>query len=242
MRVVIVRFSSSARQAPCFAKGLDLEVGDGCIVESENGPDFGVMNQVVMENPYFGAPDTRLPRVLRRATREDEETYSHKVALETQGREYCLTRIREHDLPMKLGAVERQFDGKKMTFYFTAEGRVDFRELVRDLSARFRTRIELRQIGVRDDAGMQGGYGPCGRSLCCATFLRGFDPVSIRMAKSQGLSLNPSKISGMCGRLMCCLKFEYEGNNAAQNKGRGNKTSAGNRSAAGASSSTPRVS
>jgi cell fate regulator YaaT (PSP1 superfamily) len=106
--------------------------------------------------------------------------------------------------------VERQLDGKRMTFYFTAEGRVDFRELVRDLTGRFHTRVELRQIGARDDAGMQGGCGLCGRVLCCSDWIRGFDPVSIKMAKNQGLSLNPAKISGMCGRLMCCLRFEYD--------------------------------
>jgi len=111
---------------------------------------------------------------------------------------------------MKLGLVEQQLDGKRLLFHFTAEGRVDFRELVRDLSAKFRARIELRQVGARDDASMQGGCGPCGKQLCCSTFLKGFDPVSIKMAKAQGLSLNPSKISGMCGRLMCCLKYEYE--------------------------------
>jgi cell fate regulator YaaT (PSP1 superfamily) len=111
---------------------------------------------------------------------------------------------------MKLGQVERQLDGKKMVFYFTSEGRVDFRDLVRDLTSHFRMRIELRQIGARDDAGMQGGCGTCGRELCCSDWLKAFDPVSIRMAKAQGMSLNPAKISGICGRLMCCLKYEYD--------------------------------
>jgi cell fate regulator YaaT (PSP1 superfamily) len=220
MSVIYVRVSSTARCVMCAAKTHDFEVGDSCVVEGENGLDFGVVTRVMVDHPILDERKGHLPRVMRRATRDDEESYAHKVGLENQGREYCLERIRELGLPMKLGRVERQFDGKKMTFFFTAEGRVDFRELVRDLSAKFRTRIELRQIGVRDDAGMQGGCGPCGRSLCCSTFLRGFDPVSIRMAKAQGLSLNPSKISGMCGRLMCCLKYEYENNNADGKKER----------------------
>jgi len=132
--------------------------------------------------------------------------------MEKVSRDFCQDRIKSIGLKMKLGHVEMQLDRKKLTFFFTAEGRVDFRALVRDLAAEYHTRIELRQIGARDDAQLDGGCGPCGKNLCCSTWLKGFQPVSIKMAKAQGLSLNPSKISGMCGRLMCCLKYEYDPN------------------------------
>lgn len=207
MDVVGVRFPESAKIGSCDPAGLALEVGDGCVVETDRGPVFGVVVRAVLSNPYQSG---KLPRVLRRATVEDEESFARKSASEREAREFCLAKIRERRIPMKLGQVEQQQDGKRLLFHFTAESRVDFRELVRDLSAKFRARIELRQIGARDDASMQGGCGPCGKQLCCSTFLRGFEPVSIKMAKAQGLSLNPSKISGMCGRLMCCLKYEYE--------------------------------
>ncbi len=196
---------------PCDPAGNVLAAGDACIVETEKGPEFGIVVQSGLCDPHRGETCGKLLRVTRPASREDEEAYSHKALSESEGREFCLARIAERNLPMKLGHVERQLDGRKMTFYFTAEGRVDFRELVRDLTARFHTRVELRQLGARDDAGMQGGCGPCGRALCCSGWLRGFEPVSIKMAKAQGLSLNPAKISGICNRLMCCLKFEYEG-------------------------------
>ena len=181
------------------------------MVETDRGLAFGVVTQSVLDNPFYDERSSAgLPRVSRPATLEDEEAYAHKVAHERAAREFCLSKIAERELPMKLGQVGQDLDGKKTIFFFTADGRVDFRGLVRDLAARFRTRIELRQIGSRDDAGMHGGCGPCGRSLCCSTFLKKFDPISIKMAKAQGLSLNPSKISGMCGRLMCCLKYEYD--------------------------------
>jgi len=212
MDIVHVRFLEAARSSACIAGESLLEVGDRCIVETDRGPLFGVVTQTVLDNPFYDPGNaSHLPRVSRQATREDEERYAHKVAREREARGFCLEKIEEHGLSMKLGHVDQDLDGRKMTFYFTAEKRVDFRALVRDLASKFRTRIELRQIGARDDAGIHGGCGPCGRSLCCSTFLRRFEPVSIKMAKVQGLSLNPSKISGMCGRLMCCLKYEYEG-------------------------------
>ncbi len=211
MEVVHVRFPEAARSQACGANGHRLDVGDNFVVDTERGPAFGTVTQSVLDNPYYdGKPGARLPRVLRLATRDDEEAFAHKIAHERAAREFCLAKIDERRLEMRLGQVERQLDGKKTIFYFTAERRVDFRGLVRDLAGKFRTRIELRQVGARDDAGMHGGCGPCGRSLCCSTFLRKFEPVSMKMAKEQGLSLNPSKISGMCGRLMCCLKYEYQ--------------------------------
>lgn len=209
MVVVGIRLASSARARSCDPGGVTLETGDGCVVQTEAGVEFGTVVTPPIDNPGF-RNGSRLPRVLRRAAIEDEETFAHKVFIEKEAEDYCLERIRDRALAMKLGKVERQLDGKKMTFHFTAEGRIDFRDLVRDLSSRFHARIELRQIGEREDAGIRGGVGPCGRTLCCSTFLRKFDPVSIKMAKAQGLSLNPSKISGMCGRLMCCLKYEYD--------------------------------
>ncbi len=217
MDLIGIRIPPASRFVSCDANGHSLAVGDACVVESERGLEFGIVLKSGLRS--VSAQELKgIPRVIRRATQDDEEAYAHKEVSEREGREFCLARIAERKLPMKLGNVERQLDGKKMTFYFTADGRVDFRDLVRDLTGEFRTRIELRQIGARDDAGMQGGCGPCGRALCCADWLRGFDPVSIKMAKAQGLSLNPAKISGTCGRLMCCLKFEYDPKEAARRK------------------------
>lgn len=146
--------------------------------------------------------------VLRRASGDDARERERIAERERHAHQFCLMKIRERGLPMKLTRVEQLADRSKLIFYFTAEGRVDFRELVRDLAAEFHMRIELRQIGVRDEARMLGGYGPCGRALCCTTFLNAFEPVSIKMAKQQHLSLNPSKLSGVCGRLKCCLRYE----------------------------------
>jgi cell fate regulator YaaT (PSP1 superfamily) len=148
--------------------------------------------------------------VLRRASEDDLRESLAQRALETSALAWCRERVRERSLGMRLVRVEQVPETKKLVFLFTADGRVDFRDLVRDLAAHFRTRIEMRQVGVRDEAGALGGYGPCGRTLCCSTFLKGFAPISIKMAKAQKLSLNPSKLSGMCGRLKCCLRYEYE--------------------------------
>jgi cell fate regulator YaaT (PSP1 superfamily) len=219
METVVVRFPPGGRCLACHPCELELAVGDACVAETDRGVEFGIVAQLGFRYGPRSEPHRELPRVLRRATQDDEEAYAHKDVLEREGRAFCAARIEERRLPMKLGRVERQLDGKKMTFYFTAEGRVDFRELVRDLTAQFHTRVELRQIGARDDAGMQGGCGLCGRALCCADWIRGFDPVSIKMAKTQGLSLNPAKISGMCGRLMCCLRFEYDPRQDHRRKG-----------------------
>lgn len=211
MEVVAVRIPPSSRSSTCRSNGHDLEVGESCVVESPRGLELGVVTRAVMEHPYLAAASRAMPGVVRRATRDDEEAFAHKVVIESQAREFALERARAAGLAIKVGQVEAQLDGKKLTVYFTSEARVDFRALVRDLAHQFHARIDLRQIGARDDALMQGGCGTCGRTLCCSTWLDGFSPVSIKMAKAQGLSLNPSKISGMCGRLMCCLKYEYEG-------------------------------
>jgi cell fate regulator YaaT (PSP1 superfamily) len=209
MDVIGIRLGSTPRTRHCDPSGLLLEVGEACVVETDQGLQFGTVVASVFGNPFY-RPGTRLPKVLRKANRDDEEAYARKLAAEHEARSFCITKIGERRLPIKLGMVERQLDGRKITFYFTSEGRIDFRDLVRDLSTQYNARIEMRQIGDREDAATKGGCGPCGKQLCCSTFLKGFEPISIKMAKAQGLSLNPSKISGMCGRLMCCLKYEYD--------------------------------
>jgi cell fate regulator YaaT (PSP1 superfamily) len=153
-------------------------------------------------------PPASADTVVRKASRDDVAARLRTQQREQLAHQYCLMKVRERQLPLKLARVEQAMDGSRLVFYFTADGRVDFRELVRDLAAEFRTRIEMRQIGVRDEARMLGGYGACGRPLCCTTWLQSFDPVSIKMAKQQNLSLNPSKLSGLCGRLKCCLRYE----------------------------------
>ena len=183
--------------------------GDGVIVETVRGVEYGdvVMLPKEISDAEVVAP---LKPVIRVATEEDKRQVIENEEHEREALVIGTERIAEHKLDMELVDVEYTFDGKKVVFYFTADGRVDFRDLVRDLAARFRTRIELRQIGVRDEAKMLGGLGPCGRPVCCKSFMNDFIPVSIRMAKDQNISLNPTKISGLCGRLMCCLQFEHE--------------------------------
>jgi cell fate regulator YaaT (PSP1 superfamily) len=173
-------------------------------------------------------------RVVRLATRDDLVTRLKHERREQEAHRMATLKIRERGLGMKLARVEQAFDGSKLTFLFTADGRVDFRELVRELAADFRTRIEMRQIGVRDEAKMCGGYGTCGRALCCTTFLQSFEPVSIKMAKRQDLSLNPSKLSGLCGRLKCCLRYELQNENGVQHGGCGSEGGCDHRSECGA--------
>ena len=164
-----------------------------------------------MDSPKEGKGDKgKLKRVFRLATEEDIKQVQDNIRLESEAFQFCQERIRDRKMEMNLVQVECLFDRSKIIFYFTADGRLDFRDLVRDLVGRFRTRIEMRQIGVRHEAKLLGGLGSCGRELCCATFLRDFEPVSVKMAKEQNLSLNPTKISGLCGRLMCCLTYEFD--------------------------------
>jgi cell fate regulator YaaT (PSP1 superfamily) len=183
--------------------------GDKVIVNTAEGTALGTVLRKVpaLEERRTPPPDSPLT-VVRRASHDDVVTRLKHQHREEEAQRICLMKIRERGLAMKLARVEQLFDGSRLIFYYTAEGRVDFRELVRDLAAHFRVRIEMRQIGVRDEAKMIGGYGSCGRPLCCTTFLNTFEPVSIKMAKQQNLSLNPSKLSGMCGRLKCCLRYE----------------------------------
>lgn len=207
--VVGIRFKKAGKIYYFDPDNIDVEKGQNVVVETSRGVEFG---EVVVGPKEIAEEDIVAPlkKVLRIATQEDELQNKQNLEKEKEAFATCLEKIDQHQLDMKLIDVEYTFDNNKVIFYFTADGRVDFRELVKDLAAIFKTRIELRQIGVRDEAKMIGGIGPCGKSLCCATWLGDFEPVSIKMAKEQSLSLNPTKISGICGRLMCCLKYEHE--------------------------------
>lgn len=208
-QVVGVRFKKAGKIYYFDPEELPVEKDQFVIVETSRGIEYG---KVVIPKKTVGEADVVLPlkKVLRIATEEDKQQVEENKKAAKKALLICVDKIQSHQLEMKLVDVEYTFDRNKIIFYFTAEGRVDFRELVKDLAAIFRTRIELRQIGVRDEAKMLGGIGPCGRILCCSSFLGDFDPVSIKMAKDQNLSLNPAKISGLCGRLMCCLKYEND--------------------------------
>lgn len=188
---------------------LSLRSGDEIMVPTAKGVEFGVVVTAAREIPECGMPH-ETKKVVRRATDRDRQQRDRNESRRERAFRKCQELIVRHELPMKLIDIEYVFDGSSITFYFTAEGRVDFRALVRDLASALKTRIELRQVGVRDEAKMIGGLGPCGRTLCCAAFLDEFQPISIRMAKEQHLPLNPAKISGVCGRLMCCLRYEQE--------------------------------
>lgn len=207
--VVGIRFKKGGRIYYFNPGELELHEADGVIVETARGMEFGEVALAPRDVPeeQVIAP---LKDILRIATAEDHETHTRNSQLEQEAFSVCQEKINQHNLEMKLVDVEYTFNGSKITFFFTSEGRVDFRDLVKDLAFIFKTRIELRQIGVRDEAKMLGGLGSCGRSVCCKTFLEDFQPVSIKMAKEQKLSLSPTKISGLCGRLMCCLKYEQD--------------------------------
>ena len=207
--IVGIRFKKLGKIYFFNPKEIKLQKGDKIIVETSQGEEYA---EVLIPNRYVEDEKIVAPlkKVLRIATNKDIKRYEECKKIEKEAFKVCEEKIKEHKLNMTLTDVECKFDNSKMLFYFTADGRVDFRELVRDLAAIYRTRIELRQIGVRDEVKRIGGNGVCGRELCCCTFLNDFETVSIKMAKEQNISLNPSKISGNCGRLMCCLKYENE--------------------------------
>ena len=208
-RVIGVRFRQAGK-VYFFSPGkLHVKKGDKVIVETARGVEFGSVVSSPKEMPEEQITQP-LKSVIRIATEEDKKNEEKNREKEKEAYDVCLEKIRKHELDMKLINAEYTFDENKILFYFTADGRIDFRELVKDLAAVFRTRIELRQIGVRDETKIRGGIGACGRPLCCSTYLSEFAPVSIKMAKEQNLSLNPTKISGVCGRLMCCLTNEEE--------------------------------
>ena len=209
IEIVGVRFKDVGKVYYFDPDGKTLKEGDHAVVETARGLECGcvaIPNKSV-EDSEIVSP---LKKVVRVATENDIKTMNENREKEKKAFDICMEKIEKHKLEMKLVDVEYTFDNSKILFYFTADGRVDFRELVKDLAGVFRTRIELRQIGVRDEAKMLGGLGICGRPFCCSTFLGDFQPVSIKMAKEQGMSLNPVKISGTCGRLMCCLKYEQD--------------------------------
>ncbi|MCX7749451.1 MAG: stage 0 sporulation family protein [Clostridia bacterium] len=209
VNVVGVRFKKAGKIYYFDPGDLIINIYQNVIVETARGVEYG---EVVVPNREVRQEDIVAPLkpVIRIATDEDKKHHEENHRKEKDAFNICLQKIKDHNLDMKLIDVEYTFDNNKVLFYFTADGRVDFRELVKDLAAVFKTRIELRQIGVRDESKMMGGMGVCGLSFCCSTFLGEFQPVSIKMAKEQSLSLNPTKISGTCGRLMCCLKYEQE--------------------------------
>lgn len=208
-KVIGVRFRTAGKIYYFDPKDFNIALNDHVIVETARGIEFGtvIIGPTDMPDDKVVQP---LKPVIRISSPEDEKIIAKNLRKEKDAFHICLEKIQKHNLEMKLVDAEYTFDNNKLLFYFTADGRIDFRELVKDLASVFRTRIELRQIGVRDETKIMGGIGICGRSLCCNTFLSEFAPVSIKMAKEQNMSLNPSKISGVCGRLMCCLKNEEE--------------------------------
>jgi len=206
--IVQVTLRGSRRDFFLNSRTLWLQIRDRVVVQTEHGEELGAVflkNQALVE---LKRPGTVTREIIRKATEEDLDQEDHNRALETEAFAFCKQRIVDRELPMDLTEVDVAFGGHRMTFFFSAEKRVDFRELVKDLAGRFRRRIELRQIGVRDQAKRLDGCGPCGRPFCCTTWMRDFHPVTLKMAREQQLALNPSKISGACGRLMCCLSYE----------------------------------
>lgn len=209
VKVAGIKFKTAGKVYYFDPDGLEVEQGTSVIVETSRGMEFGVSGTgiIQVEEKDLVQP---LKKIIRIATAEDVAQNKENIGKKAKALEQCQEKINKHSLEMKLIDVEYTFDNSKIIFYFTSDGRVDFRELVKDLAGVFKMRIELRQIGVRDEAKMMGGIGTCGKGLCCHTWLPEFEPVSIKMAKIQNLSLNPTKISGICGRLMCCLKYENE--------------------------------
>jgi cell fate regulator YaaT (PSP1 superfamily) len=207
LNVVTIRYQLNHLRHEADARQLQLEPGEAVVVHTDRGPAIA---HVIGHVSRRLVSDDAIPQVLRRATDADIKQAERNETTERDAYRFAIERIRARKLPMKLVRTQCIHDGSKLVFFFSADGRVDFRDLVKDLAHRFRTRIEMFQIGVRDGTQMLGGIGPCGRELCCSSFLTHFEPISIRMAKDQGLTLNPRKISGMCGRLMCCLVYEQK--------------------------------
>jgi cell fate regulator YaaT (PSP1 superfamily) len=204
-KTVYVRIRPFGKVYRYFSELEELKIGDLVVIEGDFGLNIGKVLGILEEST-----DSLKP-VIRIANKEDMENYEKNLNLEKEAKEFCLERIKERNLPMKLLVVESTLDRKRIIFYFTAEGRIDFRELVKDLAAKFKTRIEMRQIGVRDEAKFLGGIGVCGMEICCHRYISFFKPVSLKMAKEQEIVLNVSKLSGVCGRLKCCIRYEYYG-------------------------------
>lgn len=206
--VVGIRFKSCGRIYDFQVNGIDVKEGDFVVVESDFGLSIG---KVIRGRSVVESPERGLKKVMRIVTKDDMKSEEENKDLEREAKDFCIERVMARGLQMKLVGSEVTLDRRRIIFYFTADGRRDFRELVKDLAAKFKTRIEMRQIGVRDEAKIIGGLGICGRELCCNAFLTSFEPVSIKMAKRQELALNIGKLSGLCSRLMCCLRYEYDG-------------------------------
>lgn len=209
MKVVGIKFRDHGRIYDYDATGFSLKERDIVMVETERGPELGYVARPPLERDPAQFPKP-FKKVIRLADEYDMERGRENLLREREAKKFCLAKIEEYKLPMKLIGVDSFFDGSKIIFYFVADGRIDFRALVKDLAGAFKTRIEMRQVGVRNEAKMIGGIGTCGREFCCQTIIQEFAPVSIKMAKEQNLALNPQKISGVCGRLMCCLAYEFE--------------------------------
>lgn len=209
IRLVKIQFHAAEKLYDFNAGTFDFKIGDRVVVETDRGRSMAIVATTPVEIADEYAPES-LKTILRKATHADLEAAERNSAREKETHRFCQAKIAERNLDMKLVKVEYVFDGSKAVFYFTADGRIDFRDLVKDLAQQFHTRIEMKQIGVRDEAKIVGGIGICGRELCCSAFLRDFAPVSVKMAKEQNLALNPTKISGQCGRLLCCLGYEYD--------------------------------
>jgi cell fate regulator YaaT (PSP1 superfamily) len=232
--LVSVKLTPVGRAQRFFAAPVSAVPGDRVIVHAENGPAVGTVvraHSALAEKKKLPADSPQ--RVVRIATKDDIVARLKHEQREREAQRVAMLKVRERGLGMKITRVEQVFDGSKLLFYFTAEGRVDFRDLVRELASEFRTRIEMRQIGVRDEAKMIGGYGSCGRPLCCTTFLTSFEPISIKMAKQQDLSLNPSRLSGLCGRLKCCLRYELPNAKGMRGGGCGDEGGCSNPSGCG---------
>lgn len=208
--VVCVLSESTGKIFRAIKGEEELKKGDLCIVESDLGGDLAVVIDTSSSFCLHPKSAQGAVKVIRKATEEDEKKFKWLRRKEKRAFEYCLERIKSRNLPMKLVMVRYFFNEKKGIFYYTADGRIDFRQLVKDLAKEFKMRIEMRQVGVRDEAKMVGGLGVCGRPLCCFSFIKNFEPVTIQKAKKQQIVINPTKISGLCGRLMCCLAFEDE--------------------------------
>lgn len=207
-RIVAVGFQQAGHLHNYLAGDLELRRGDTVVVESDTGPRMGTV-EVEPHEPALTIDLSTLKPVIRHAGDSDLTVEEGNLDREARARRLCLERIQQHGLAMKLVSVGYTFDSRKAIFYFTAENRVDFRELVRDLAGTLRVRVEMKQIGARDETKVTGGLGPCGRELCCSSWLRDFEAVTVKMAREQGLALNPSRLAGMCGRLKCCLRYEY---------------------------------
>lgn len=226
-KVASIKLTNDTKAVYFFSDDIELSSNDMVVVESGKGIDMG--HVVTAPTDRVNSPVKsidKLKKVIRKADKVDIERYQFNCEKEKEAFDVCSERIVYYNLPMKLVKVEYLFDASKAIFYFVSETRVDFRRLVKDLAAKFYTRIEMKQIGVRDQSKLLGGIGPCGRELCCSSFLNDFVPVTVRMAKEQNLSMNPSKISGMCGRLMCCLSYEHEGKSGKSKKGGANSKGA----------------